>query len=107
MRKNKLSLARADQLDIDLGQEFSIEQQQIYKHKLDESEARLEAARRANINQSLSGSNLSTNSLPHARALLDREVVEELPAGFVEHCVVRNELRIAEKIYEFSHPARE
>ena len=57
-------------------QEFSIEQQQIYKHKLDESEARLEAARRSNINQSLTGSNLSTNSLPHARALLDQCDVE-------------------------------
>ena len=57
-------------------QEFSIEQQQVYKHKLDESEARLEAARRSSLSQSMTGSNLSTASLPHARALLDQCDVE-------------------------------
>jgi polysaccharide biosynthesis transport protein len=53
-------------------QEFSIEQQQIYKHKLDESESRLEAARRASLTRSMSGTTLNTGSVPHARALLDQ-----------------------------------
>ncbi|HTM57396.1 MAG TPA: GNVR domain-containing protein [Candidatus Udaeobacter sp.] len=57
-------------------QEFSIEQQQIYKHKLDESEARLEAARRSSISQSVSGSSLSATNLPRARGLLEQADVE-------------------------------
>jgi polysaccharide biosynthesis transport protein len=72
-------------------QEFSIEQQQIYKHKLDESESRLEAARRGALTRSMTGSALTTGSLPHARALLDqceaeidehRQRIESLRAQF-------------------------
>ncbi len=51
-------------------QEFSIEQQQIYKHKLEESEQRLEAARRASISSAVSGSSVNAGSLPRARSLL-------------------------------------
>ncbi|MBI1799872.1 MAG: AAA family ATPase [Candidatus Eisenbacteria bacterium] len=53
-------------------QEFSIEQQQIYKHKLDESESRLDAARRGSLSRAMTGSGLTAGSLPHARALLDQ-----------------------------------
>ena len=57
-------------------QEFSIEQQQIYKHKLEESEARLEASRRSSLSQSMSGSNLSSTDVPRARGLLEQADVE-------------------------------
>jgi len=65
--------SKAAQLDaVRATQEFSIEQQQVYKHKLEESESRLEAARRASLSSAMSGSSLSASSLPQARALLDQ-----------------------------------
>ena len=53
-------------------QEFSIEQQRIYKHKLEESESRLESARRASLSSAISGSSVNAGSLGRARSLLDQ-----------------------------------
>jgi capsular exopolysaccharide synthesis family protein len=53
-------------------QEFSIEQQAIAKKKLEESEARLEAARRSVITSSMTGSSVTETNLGRARSLLDQ-----------------------------------
>jgi capsular exopolysaccharide synthesis family protein len=53
-------------------QEFSMQQQQLYKRKLEESEARLEAARRNVISTSLTGSAVTSGNLARARALLEQ-----------------------------------
>lgn len=65
--------SKASQLEaVRATQEFSIEQQQVYKHKLEESESRLEAARRSALGSSMAGSSVSPTNLPQARALLDQ-----------------------------------
>jgi capsular exopolysaccharide synthesis family protein len=53
-------------------QEFSVEQEQIYKRKVDESEARLEAFKRSLLNTSLSASPVGESNLIRARTLLDQ-----------------------------------
>jgi len=53
-------------------QEFSIEQQQVYKRKLDESEQRLEAFRRETISNSMTGSSVNEGNMARARTLLDQ-----------------------------------
>ncbi len=53
-------------------QEFSVEQQQIYKRKLEESEGRLDNARRSAIGASLAGSSVTSGNLGRARTLADQ-----------------------------------
>jgi len=57
-------------------QEFSVEQQQIYKRKLEDSEARLESFRRGMLTSSLTGSTVTDANLPRARAMLDQSELE-------------------------------
>lgn len=57
-------------------QEFSVEQQQIYKRRLEQSEARLDAARRASIASTLAGSVVSSGNVLRARALVDQAGLE-------------------------------
>ncbi len=57
-------------------QEFSVEQQQIYKRKLEEAVARLEAAKRASIATSVAGSAINPNNLLLARTLTDQAQME-------------------------------
>lgn len=56
--------------------QFTIEQQQIYKQRLDESEARLEAARRAGLSGSLRGSSVDERNVSRARSLLEQARLE-------------------------------
>ncbi len=66
-------LSKAAQLEaVRATQEFSIEQQQIYRRRLQESEARLEAARRASAATALSGGVVSGSNLLVARTLADQ-----------------------------------
>jgi uncharacterized protein involved in exopolysaccharide biosynthesis/Mrp family chromosome partitioning ATPase len=53
-------------------QEFSAEQQQVYKEKLQDAERRLESARRLALESSLTGSSVNTGNLGRARTLLDQ-----------------------------------
>lgn len=53
-------------------QEFSVEQQQIYKRKLEEAVARLEGAKRASAASMISGSGVTANNLLVARSLVDQ-----------------------------------
>ncbi|HTO90216.1 MAG TPA: AAA family ATPase [Candidatus Sulfotelmatobacter sp.] len=53
-------------------QEFSVEQQQIYRRRLDEAESKLEAARRANVATTLTGGVVTASNLQLARSLLDQ-----------------------------------
>ena len=57
-------------------QEFSIEQQQIYRAKLEQSEQRLEAFRRAGISVQISGSNVTDANAMRARSLLEQVSLE-------------------------------
>jgi capsular exopolysaccharide synthesis family protein len=57
-------------------QEFSVEQQQIYKRKLEESEARLEAARRASVASTIVGTAVNAQNLVRARSLVDQADLE-------------------------------
>jgi uncharacterized protein involved in exopolysaccharide biosynthesis len=57
-------------------QEFSVEQQQVYQKRLEESEARLEAARRASLTATLTGGVVNANNLQSARTLTDQAGVE-------------------------------
>jgi capsular exopolysaccharide synthesis family protein len=57
-------------------QEFSVEQQQLYKRRLEESQARLEAARRASLASTISGTAVTANNLQHARGLVDQADLE-------------------------------
>ncbi len=57
-------------------QEFSVEQQQLYKRRLEESQARLEAARRASLASTISGTAVNANNLQHARGLVDQADLE-------------------------------
>ena len=109
MRKNKLSLTRADQLDIDLGQEFGIEQRAMFG-----APRIIDGIAIAQIVQPVRRSGMLASRyqqrIDHAVAahhLMPGALQFGIEEGQVEHCIVRNELRIAEKIYEFSHPARE
>ncbi len=53
-------------------QEFSVEQEQIYKRKVDESEGRLEAFKRTQLDATLSGSPVGEGNLARARTSLDQ-----------------------------------
>jgi len=57
-------------------QEFSAEQQQIYQKRLEDSEAKLEAARRASVTSSLSGGAVNGGNLQLARSLADQAATE-------------------------------
>ena len=57
-------------------QEFSVEQQQVYKRRLENSEARLDAARRASIASTLSGSAVSSVNVIRARSLVEQADLE-------------------------------
>jgi|GEM_PF-1172814 len=57
-------------------QEFSVEQQQIYKRRLEEAEARLEAARRASLASQMSAGVVTADNLVRARALADAAAIE-------------------------------
>ncbi|OGF24946.1 MAG: hypothetical protein A2V63_05460 [Candidatus Eisenbacteria bacterium RBG_19FT_COMBO_70_11] len=57
-------------------QEFSTEQQQVYKRKLEEVERRLEASRRALLTSTLAGSVVDGSNLARARTLLDQAGLE-------------------------------
>lgn len=56
--------------------QFTLEQQQVYKEQLDESERRLEAARRAGLSMDLSGSAVNSGNASRARALLEQAQLE-------------------------------
>ncbi len=51
---------------------FAIEQQQVYKQKLDDAERRLEAARRSAITTTIQGSTVNAANLGQARSLLEQ-----------------------------------
>jgi succinoglycan biosynthesis transport protein ExoP len=53
-------------------QEFSVEQQQVYKRKLEDSEARLDRVKRGILTTTLSGSSVNEVNLGRARTLLDQ-----------------------------------
>jgi succinoglycan biosynthesis transport protein ExoP len=53
-------------------QEFSVEQEQIYKRKVDESEQILEAFKRSQLNGTLTGSPVGETNLARSRTLLDQ-----------------------------------
>lgn len=57
-------------------QEFSVEQQQVYKRRLEQSEARLDAARRASIASTLAGGAVSSGNVLRARSLVDQADLE-------------------------------
>lgn len=57
-------------------QEFSSEQQQVYKRALDEAEARLEAARRNAISTVLTGSAVNAQNVAFAQSLLEQAGTE-------------------------------
>ena len=57
-------------------QEFSVEQQEIYKRKLEDSEARLDAARRQQAASTVAGTVVNQNNLVHARTLVDQADLE-------------------------------
>ncbi len=52
--------------------EFAVEQQQVYRQKLDEAERRLEAARRAALTNTIAGSSVNAANLAQTRALLEQ-----------------------------------
>jgi capsular exopolysaccharide synthesis family protein len=65
--------SKADQItSIQVAHEFSIEQQAIYKKKLEESEQRLEVFRRQGLTSAMSGSTVNEANLARARSLLDQ-----------------------------------
>jgi len=53
-------------------QEFSSEQQTVYKQKLQESEQRLESYQRSILSSSMTGTNVGEANLPRARSLHDQ-----------------------------------
>jgi capsular exopolysaccharide synthesis family protein len=53
-------------------QEFSTEQQQVYRHKVETSEARLDSFRRTLLSNDLTGSSVTQNNLARVRALVDQ-----------------------------------
>jgi len=56
--------------------QFTLEQQQVYKERLEQSEARLEAARRAGLHGTLSGSAVDAANASRARTLLEQARLE-------------------------------
>lgn len=69
--------SKARQLEaVQQQQEFSTEQQQVYKRALEEAEARLEAARRNAISTTLTGSVVNESNAPLARSLLEQAATE-------------------------------
>lgn len=57
-------------------QEFSVGQQEIYKKKLEDSEARLDAARRASLVGSIAGGVVNANNLVRVRGLVDQAALD-------------------------------
>jgi capsular exopolysaccharide synthesis family protein len=57
-------------------QEFSVEQQQVYQRRLEDSEAKLEAARRASVASTLTGGAVTGANLTLARSLADQAGTE-------------------------------
>jgi capsular exopolysaccharide synthesis family protein len=69
--------SKARQLEaVQQQQEFSTEQQQVYKRALDEAEARLEAARRNAISTGLTGSVVNAQNSAFAGSLLEQAGTE-------------------------------
>lgn len=69
--------SKARQLEaVQQQQEFSTEQQQVYKRALDEAEARLESARRNAISTVLTGSVVNTQNAGFAQSLLEQAGTE-------------------------------
>src|SRR5690349_3762822 len=65
--------SKARQLEaLEAQQEFSTEQLQIYKRRLDEAQGRLEGARRAQIASTISGSAVTQNNYAFAQTLLEQ-----------------------------------
>jgi len=65
--------SKARQLEaVQAQQEFSVEQQQVYKRALQEAEDKLEAARRTAISTSMTGSLVNGNNLGFANTLLEQ-----------------------------------
>lgn len=72
-----IATSRASQLEATRAtQEFSIEQQQIYKRRLEEAEGRLEAARRSAISTSITGSLVNERNYSLAQSLADQANIE-------------------------------
>jgi polysaccharide biosynthesis transport protein len=71
-----VSSSKASQLEtVRATQAFSIEQQQIYKRKLEEAEGRLEAATRAALGSG-GATTLGSGDLPHAQGLAQQADIE-------------------------------
>jgi capsular exopolysaccharide synthesis family protein len=69
--------SKARQLEaVQQQQEFSTEQQQVYKRALDEAEARLESARRRAISTTLTGSVVNAQNASFAASLLEQAATE-------------------------------
>jgi capsular exopolysaccharide synthesis family protein len=81
-RAQKLAAAVASQFvnsskaaavrDLQATQQFALEQLQVYKKKLEESEARLESFKRAGLATTIEGSGLSEGNFKRAKTLLDQ-----------------------------------
>jgi polysaccharide biosynthesis transport protein len=56
--------------------DFAVQQQQVYKQKLDDAERRLEAARRSAVTSAISGSSVNSANLGQARMLMDQADLE-------------------------------
>src|SRR5262249_10278901 len=69
--------SKASQLEaVRATQEFSVEQGQIYKRRVEASEAKLEAAKRAAVSSNLMGGAVNGANLQTARGLLDQANIE-------------------------------
>lgn len=69
--------SKAQQLEaVRATQEFSVEQQAIYKRKLDQAESKLEAFRRANLSNAVTGAAVDASNVQRARALVDQAALE-------------------------------
>jgi polysaccharide biosynthesis transport protein len=56
--------------------QFTLEQQQVYKQRLEESERRLEAARRAGLSEQVTGSSVNAGNVARARTLVEQAEIE-------------------------------
>jgi capsular exopolysaccharide synthesis family protein len=69
--------SKARQLEaVQAQQEFSVEQQQVYKRALQEAEARLEAARRSAISTTFTNSEVNATNAALAGSLLDQAQID-------------------------------
>ena len=69
--------SKAEQLEaLREAQDFSVEQQQVYKKRLEESEERLESARRSALASTVSGSAVNAANVSNARSLLEQAQLE-------------------------------